>query len=394
MAMPNRLSPNFPTPQLFFTEVYHSGPQNSVRPEWMPSPSHPEVEMDCSPFSANEVVRVIKKLKLASTPSPYDRVGYVFKKCPALIPVFLHLFSICWTQSVIPRKWKSALIKLIAKSSVAEDPTNPGNFRPIALTPCIGKIFTTLLRNRWLSFMTANGYLNSSLQKAFMPTVPGCTEHHLKLSSILIEAHSMHKSLAVCWLDLANAYGSVHHSLINFSFRHYHAPPQLLAIVQSLYSGPTFSLQNGRPQSSPWKRGDPLSVVILNTVMNTLIDTISTRIDLGYKFFNSSRKVTILQYADDTCLVANSPASCQHLLSMVSVASVVWNGCQGAKVPVHFSAGLHWEVGRPISPAEWDDYPFLHKCCVFPRNASAIPTICHFCEGGHPLQAAGNALGH
>ena len=139
---------------------------------------------------------------------------------------------------------------------------------------------------------------------------------------------------------------------------------------------PKFSLQNGRPQSSPWKRGDPLSVVIFNTVMN-LVDTISMRIDLGYKFSNSSRKVTILQYADDTCLVANSPASCQHLLSMIS-DWLQWSGMV-AKVPVHLSAGLHWEVGRPISPAEWDGHPFLHKCCAFPRNES--PTICHFCKG-------------
>ena len=163
------------------------------------------------------------------------------------------------------------MIKLIPKSSAAEDPTNPGNFRPIALTPCIGIIFTTLLQNRWLRFMTVNGYLNSSLQKSFMPTVPGCTEHHLKLSSILTEAHSMHKSLAVCWLELANAYSSVHHSLINFSLRHYHAHPQFLAILQSLYSGlsakvlttewetPVISLEKGVYQ------GDPLSVVIFNT---------------------------------------------------------------------------------------------------------------------------------
>ena len=82
----------------------------------------------------------------------------------------------------------------------------------------------------------------------------------------------MHKSLAVCWLDLANAYGSVHHSLINFSLRHYHAPPQFLAILQSLYSGlsakiltaewetPVISLEKGVYQ------GDPLSVVIFNTI--------------------------------------------------------------------------------------------------------------------------------
>ena len=32
---------------------------------------------------------------------------------------------------------------------------------------------------------------------AFLPTTPGCTEHQLKLSSILNEAQAKHKALAV-----------------------------------------------------------------------------------------------------------------------------------------------------------------------------------------------------
>ena len=148
--------------------------------------------------------------------------------------------------------------------------------------------------------MVSNKYLDPSLQKAFMPTVPGCTEHHLKLSSALAEAHSNHKSLVVCWLDLANAYGSVHHSLINFSLKHYHAPPKFLYIVQALYSE-----LNAKVITTEWEtpdipiqkgvyQGDPLSVVIFNTVMNTLLDTVSLRIDLGYQFSSSSRRVNIL----------------------------------------------------------------------------------------------------
>ena len=222
----------------FFSQVYHSAPRNFVQPEWMPTPPLPKVEFDDTPFSDSEVVRVIKKMKTQSAPSPFDRVGYViFKQCPSLLPALVQLFNMCWAQSTIPAEWKCAAIKLIPKSSATEDPANPANFRPIALTPCIGKLFTTLLRNRWLRYMVANHYLDPSLQKAFMPTVPGCTEHHLKLSSILAEAHSNHKSVAVCWLDLANAYGSVHHALINFSLRHYHSPPQFLATVQALYTG-------------------------------------------------------------------------------------------------------------------------------------------------------------
>ena len=353
----DQLAPSFSSDVAtsFFTKVYHSTLRNFPPPQWMPAPPPPEVELDCSPFSQAEVAQVIRRTKAQSAPSPFDRVGYIiFKRCPSLLPALVQLFNICWSQSVIPHQWKCAAIKLIPKGSAAEDISNPANFRPIALTPCTGKIFTTLLRNRWLRYMLANKYLDPSLQKAFLPTVPGSTEHHIKLSSVLTEAHSNHKSLAVCWLDLANAYGSVHHSLIDSSLRHYHAPPQFLATLQALYSGlnakiitpewetPVIPLQKGVYQ------GDPLSVVIFNTVMNTLLDTVSLRLDLGYRFSNSSRRVNILQYADDTCLVADSPASCQFLLNIVSD----WLGWSGmaASVPKCQCLALQSSLGRLADP--------------------------------------------
>ena len=283
-----------------------------LRSRWSVLPSRPQI------------LRVMKKMKATSAPSPFDRIGYVvFKKCPTLIPALVDIFNFCWTHSTVPYQWKTAAIKLIAKGSAVEDASNSSNFRPIALTPCIGKVFTTLLRNRLLTFMLLNKYFDTSLQKVFMPSIPWCTEHQLKLCSFLSEAQNKHKALAVCWLDIANAYGSVHHSLIQFALQNYHAPPQFLSILQALYSGlnatviteswdtPLVSLQKGVYQ------GDPLSVVIFNTVINTLVDTITTRIDLGYQLSGSLRRVNILQYADDICLVANSPSSCQYLLSKV-----------------------------------------------------------------------------
>ena len=182
-----------------FSEVYHSDPQIFSQPDWLPSPPAPQVEMDCSPFSIQEVSQVLKRIKATSAPSPFDRVGYiVFKKCPALIPALVSLFNLCWVLSGVPHQRRTAAIKLIPKGPAAENASDPANFRPIVLTPCVGKIFTTLLRNWWLKFMLLNKYFNPSLQKAFLPNIPGCTEHQLKLSSILNEAQGKHKALAVC----------------------------------------------------------------------------------------------------------------------------------------------------------------------------------------------------
>lgn len=145
----------------------------------------------------------------------------------------------------------------------------------------------------------------------------GCIEHHCKLARILKEARSRHRSIAVAWLDLANAYGSMHHSLIQFSLKHYHAPSNFSSIVDHLYSGLSALIiaDDWSTNHSGVYQGDPLSVVIFNTVINTLVDTLKGKADLGYKVYNTSYSINVLQYADDTCLVANSPAACQQLLN-------------------------------------------------------------------------------
>ena len=144
---------------------------------------------------------------------------------------------------MIPAAWKQAVIKLLPKKNASDDPSNPANFQPIALTLCVGKIYTTIIKDRWLSYMNSNNCFDTRIQKAFMPSVPGCVEHYVKLATAVSEARSLHKSLCVCWLDLANAYSSVHHDLISFSLQHYHAPPRLFNMVNNFYCGLGASIQ-------------------------------------------------------------------------------------------------------------------------------------------------------
>ena len=128
----------------------------------------------------------------------------------------------------------------------------------------------------------------------------------------------------------------------------------------------------GYPPSEGGVPGDPLSVVIFSTVMNTLLDTVSLRSDLGYHFSNSSRRVNILQYADDTCLVADSPASC--------LAGVVWDGSQSSQVPVSSSTELLWKVDRPSSQSRagllYCSPPALYSswACRFSDDKGAVLT--------------------
>ena len=269
----------------------------------MPEPPCPSTGLDVSAFTEEELSLIISRLNSSSCPSPMDQIPYlVLKKCPSLTPALLHVFNSCWSVKRVPAVWKVGVLRLIGKKQSVEDPSNPKNFRPIALTSCIGKVFTSLLKQRWMTYMRTNNYLNTAVQKAFVDGVPGCTEHHIKLLSMLSEARRKHRSLCVCWLDLANAFGSVHHNLIRFSFQHYHASPEMVDMVSSLYEDLIGVVSTKSWQTAPIHlqigvfQGDPLSVLVFNTVMNTLVDTITKRhSNLGYTLAVSSQQSNLLQ---------------------------------------------------------------------------------------------------
>ena len=217
------------------------------------------------------------------------------------------------------------MICLIPKQSASENPRDPGNYRPITLISCVGKVFTSILKDRWLHFMVANGYLDTNNQKAFVRNIPGCIEQYHKLLAAFTEAFRRHKSITVCWLGLANTYSSVNHGLIDFTLQHFYATPQFCNTVTHLYSNLNIMITTPSWATSPIPfkvgvyQGDPLSVVIFNSVMSALGESLKQFQQLGFSFSNSSRSLSTLQYADDTCLVADGPSSCLKLLQHVDL---------------------------------------------------------------------------
>ena len=182
----------------------------------------------------------------------------------------------------------------------------------------------------------------------------GCTEHHIKHLSAIQEARKKHKSLALCWLDLANAFGSVHHHLIHFSLEHSHAPPCMVAAVADLYQGQVGIVRTAEWSTSPFPieigvfQGDPLSAIIFNTVINTLVDTITQHHHLGYSLSGMKQPFNLLQFADDASLLGNGPASCQALLDCI-VQWLEWSGMT-AKVPKCCSLAVQASTGRVYDP--------------------------------------------
>ena len=114
----------------------------------------------------------------------------------------------------VPDDWGSAYMVLIPKEN---DLTNPELFRNIAVTNTNGKIYFSVISRNLEDFMVKNQYIDRSVQKGFLQGMAGCVEHTFSLHHLLKDAFQHHRQIIVSWIDLANAYGSIMHNLIQFA---------------------------------------------------------------------------------------------------------------------------------------------------------------------------------
>jgi hypothetical protein len=75
-------------------------------------------------------------------------------------------------------KWCQSEIKLIYKDW---DKNDPANFRPNLLISCVDKIYHQILADRMTVYLSSNGLIDITVQKAFMQGIYGCTDHNLVL---------------------------------------------------------------------------------------------------------------------------------------------------------------------------------------------------------------------
>ena len=104
---------------------------------------------------------------------------------------------------------------------------DPTECRPIDLLNSEGRLFFTLMEWRLTDYMIENRYFDTTVQMGFMREVAGCVEHSGTLYRAAQDAHTHGRDLCVSWIDIANAYGSVKHSLIHFSLEWYHISDDL-----------------------------------------------------------------------------------------------------------------------------------------------------------------------
>ena len=202
--------------------------------EGLVRPPPPTKKFNDKPPTLDEVQKVVKKARAKSSPGPNGIPYLLYKKCPNVLMWLHQLIKSAWRNSRISDQWMTAEGVYIPKEQNSSD---INQFRPISLLNVEGKIFFSVMASRLTKYLKENEYLDVSVQKGGIPGVPGCVEHATMIWDAIQRAKSEKRNLDVIWLDLANAYGSVPHKMIQLALEMHHVPKNIREMLKSYFDG-------------------------------------------------------------------------------------------------------------------------------------------------------------
>ena len=123
-----------------------------------PSPPPSDYIMPVIKILRNDVFFALSGLDPRKAYGPDGVPPIVLKNCASVLaPCLVKLFRLCLSTSTFPSCWKFAHIQPVPKKG---DRSNPSNYRPIALTSCLSKVFESILNKKILKHLSAHNLLS------------------------------------------------------------------------------------------------------------------------------------------------------------------------------------------------------------------------------------------
>ena len=202
---------------------------------------------------------------------------------PTPLPVQIHLRS-------LPHEWKHSILTPKFKKG---DPSDPSNYRPIALTCTCCKLLESLITSNLVNFLLTHKLISKS-QHGFMKRHSTCTNLLESLKDWTLSL-SNRKSVIVGYIDFQRAFDSISHAKLIHKLISYGIDGNLLYWIQAFLSDRTQSVRIGSTLSSSCMvtsgvpQGSVLGPILFNIFINDITDSVQDH-------------VTVKLFADDVKL--------------------------------------------------------------------------------------------
>ena len=286
-----------------------------------------DVEFNDNPPTYKEFAMKLRKTRSKSAPGPNGVPYLVYKRCPGVARLLWGYLRLLWRKNVVSDAWREAEGVFIPKE---EGASVVKKFRTISLLNVEGKLFFSMKADRITDFLVDNRYIDPSIQKGGIPGVSGCLEHTAVLSQLIREAKAEKKNLVVTWLDIANAYGSIPHDVIQKALVKAHIPENTRTLIESYYSDVKIRFTTNS-YTTEWQRvekgiitGCTLSVILFALTMSWLVESVKN-VTKGPKTSSGQRQPNCRLFMDDINGATETVPQTRYLLSSMD-EKLKWAG--------------------------------------------------------------------
>ena len=268
-------------------------------------------------ISLDEISKAIGKLKYNKSPG-LDNISNNMLKSgkTTLLPCLHKLFNFCLSTGNYPKSWAEGYVSAIHKSN---DITDPNNYRGIAVTSAIGKLFNSILNERLDLFLEKHKIINKC-QLGF--TKKARTSDHLFILKCILDQYCNSKDGRVfaCFVDFQKAFDTIIHTGIKIKLLKIGVGSLFYRTIKNMYeiSKSCVKIQSHITDFFPTKlgvkQGDNLSPNLFKVFINDLPDYLENTLD---PILLNGKPLHCLMYADDIILLSSSAKGLQEKLNIL-----------------------------------------------------------------------------
>ena len=254
----------------------------------------------------------VQNLKLGKASSTFMKVEHIFNGCPELLRYLHLLFNGLISHGYLPYEFLFGTISPVLKDSNG-DVSDPGNYRPITLSPCLAQFFEYCLLHKFKDYLGSDdlqfGFKKAHSTSHAIYALKSCVDYFTRYGS----------NVFVTFLDCSKAFDKVSHYGIFLKLMALSVPLCFLNLIVNWYLNMFSCCQWNSVKSEYFqlttgtKQGGVLSPRLFALYMDDLIVKLRAS---GLGCHIVSLFIACILYADDLCLIAPSRSSMQRLLNI------------------------------------------------------------------------------
>ena len=276
-------------------------------------------------FSLKEVQNTLKRLK-AGKAAGHDEILVEWLKYGGdqMTYALWMLCNLVWVSEKCPQEWSKGVITLLYKDG---DKRHPLNYRGITLLSVVGKVFAALINKRLMGYCEEKHVLAE--EQAGFRYGRACVDQIFILADIISTRRQAGKKTYTCFIDVEKAYDRVWRNGLWMSLWKRGVRGRLWRVFKDYYNKveSCVRLDDGNTE---WfdinvgvRQGCVLSPILFDVFIDQLARDVKA-LGLGVEMEDGGENLSLLMYADDIVLVAESEEDLQLMMNAVARYCTHW----------------------------------------------------------------------